>query len=203
MRAIGEKIGVIFDDTHLKSYDLGNGIKLERAESWLAKEGDEETHSKVETNVNHLYTNPQIATVAVENDSYNHKEGDLVFLHYLAYEMFEEFAEINGKQAYLIDQQFVLLTIKNGEYILEPNKYLGEIFINEPPKTTSGIYLTSQESVKDSMKVIITHVPEVGEFKIGDVVIPVDSSHYIINLYGKDYVLLKEDEIVAKYESRT
>lgn len=209
MRAIGNKIGVVFDEDHLKTYNLGNGIKLHRAESWVGKEGDEEGHTKTQSNVNHLETNPQIGWVAMANDNYDLKVGDKVFMHYLAFEEFDEKIEIDGKDCYLIDESFIFFTMKDGEYKMRPNTYLGTIIFEEPPKTTFGIYLTSQEAVKNDLKISITHtpMPTINEYgvlidnvcKMGDVIMPVDRSNYPLTVDDIDYVMLKDTEIVGIY----
>lgn len=209
MRAIGNKIGVVFDEDHLKTYDLGNGIKLERAEAWRAREGDEQTITKMETNVNHLETNPQIGYVAMSNDKYDYKVGDRLFLHYLAYEEFDEKIEIDGNDCYLIDETFVLFSFKNGTYEMRPNAYLGRVVIEEPPKTASGIYLTPQEAVKNDLRITITHVPVEKDndhgvlienlCKVGDEVIPMDRYNYPVKVDGEEYVLLNDTEIVGIY----
>lgn len=209
MRAIGNKIGVVFDDNHLKTYDLGNGIKLHRAETWVGKEGDEEGFTKTESNVNHLETNPQIGWVVMPNDKYDLKVGDKVFMHYLAFEEFEEKIEIDGKDCYLIEENFIFFTMENGEYKMRPNTYLGTIIINEPPKSTFGIYLTSQDAFKNDLKISITHSPipvtnEHGVFienvcKVGDIVMPIDRSNYPLTVDEVEYVMLKDTEIVAIY----
>lgn len=209
MRAIGNKIGVVFDETHLKTYDLGNGIQLERAQAWRAKEGDEESITKVETNVNHLETNPQIGYIAMTNDAYEFEMGDKVFMHYLAYEEFEEKIDIDGKECYLIEESFIFFVIKNGIYEMRPNTYLGRVVIEEPPKTTTGIYLTSQEAVKNDLRISITHVPVEKEnehgilvknvCEIGEEVIPMDKFNYPVKLDGEEYVMLKDTEIVGRY----
>lgn len=213
MKAIRNKIGVVFDDSHLKTYDLGNGIKLERAESWRGKEGDEESITKVESNVNHLETNPQIGLVVMENDNYSYKTGDKVFMHYLAYEEFEEKIEVDGADCYLIDEGHILFTFNpDGGYNMNSDNHLGEVIIEEPPKTTSGIYLTSQEEVKNDLRIKITHTPmevenEYGVLsknicEVGDVVVPIDKSNYPLTVDGKEYVMLRNDEIVGKYATK-
>lgn len=209
MRAIGNKIGVVFDDNHLKEYDLGNGIKIHRAESWIGKEGNETSHTKTQSNVNHLETNPQIGWVGMANDKYDLKVGDQVFMHYLAFEEFEEKIEIDGKDCYLIDESFIFFTMKNGDYKMRPNTYLGTIIIDEPPKSAFGIYLTSQEAVKNDLKICITHtpMPQINDHgvlidnvcKMGDIVMPVDRSNYVLKADEVEYVMLKDTEIVGIY----
>jgi len=200
MKAILNKIGIAFDENHLKSYNLGNGIQLQRAEAWRGREGDDRTNTKMETNVNHLETNPQIGTVIIENDEYPYKKGDVVFMHYLAYETFEDKVEVDGQDVYLIAESFIFFTIVGDELKMKSKHYLGRVKISDPPKTTSGIYLTSLEVVKDDLRVNITHVPgdERKVCEVGEEVIPIDKSNYPIKLGDIEYVLLKEQEIVAK-----
>lgn len=207
MKCINRNIGVVFDETHLKTYDLGNGIKLDRAESWAVREDDGETSSKIATNVNHLEVNPQIGWIAITNDKYPFKVGDKVFMHYLAFEMFEDrIVDEQDREVYFVDANYIFFTIKE-ELEMMPKVYLGIPKIEEPPKTASGIYTTSLEEVKNEMSITITHVPEsvCNDFgitlpmvaEIGDKVVPMDKLNYYIKLDNKEYVVLKEHEIIG------
>lgn len=208
MKCNGRYIGVVFDESHLKSYDLGNGIKLERAESWRAREDDGETNTKLVTNVNHLEVNPQIGWVAITNSEYNFEIGDKIFMHYLAYEMFEDrIVDSEDREVYFVDATYVFFKIKD-ELEMMPNTYLGIPHIEPPPQTASGIFLTSQREVKDELRVTITHEPQSAPNRfgiviprnadVGDVVLPMDRSNYYIKLDDKEYVVLKEHEIIGK-----
>lgn len=207
MKCINRNIGIVFDESHLKTYNLGNGITLERAEAWKVRDDDGETNSKIATNVNHLEVNPQIGWVAITNDKYPFQIGDKVFMHYLAFEMFEDkIVDEEDREVYFVDAGYIFFTIKE-ELEMCPKVYLGIVDIDEPPKTDSGIYLTSLEEVKNEMSITITHAPEIvpNDFgiviprvaEVGDKVVPMDRSNYNIKLDDKDYVVLKEHEIIG------
>lgn len=207
MKCINRNIGIVFDETHLKTYDLGNGISLERAESWKVRHDDGETNTKISTNVNHLEVNPQIGWVAITNDKYPFEIGDKVFMHYLAFEMFEDrIVDEQDREVYFVDASYIFFTM-NEELVMCPSVYLGVVDIDEPPKTESGIFLTSLEEVKDEMSITITHAPEsvANDFgivlpriaEVGDKVMPMDKSNYNIKIGEKDYVVLKEHEIIG------
>lgn len=197
MRALNNKIGVVFDETDKKFFDLGNGIKLERAESWKYREGDEDSYAKVKTNENHLETNPQIAKVIMTNDKYKYKKNDIVFLHYLAFETFEDFIEIDGEDVYLIDDNFILFTITDEGYELPRDAYLGESVIEEAPKTASGIYLTPDEHTKDDLLIRIKYTSSATSHNIGTIVVTIDKSNYPIEVKGEKLFYLKAHEIVG------
>lgn len=206
MNSLNTKIGVTFDETHKKTYDLG-GIQIQRATSWIAREDDGETGTKKETNVNHLETNPQIAFVTLENPNFpQYKKGDKLFLHYLAYEWSDEPVNIDGELFDMVEANNILFKIEGDNFIMCSKSYLGESVIDEAPKTLSGIFLTSAEDQKNPLKVKILHTPNeyhkttdrlLDVAKIGDTVITIDSHNYELEYNSKTYVFLKEDEIVA------
>jgi len=196
MKLLSGKIGVIFDESHLKTYNL-NGIELVRATSWVAREDDGETGTKKETNVNHLETNPQLALLAIENDNFPYKLGDMLFLHYLAYEWSDERVPIGGQDAYLVDGAMVLFTIENGSPVMPEKAYLGELVVEEAPKTSSGIFLTSAEDVQSEFKIKITHTPINSICSVGEVVCSVDKHNYPLVFEGKKYIFIKEDDILG------
>jgi|GEM_PF-3210596 len=206
MLSLNKKIGVKFDESDKKTYNLGNGIELVRATSWLDREDDGEVGTKKMTNVNHLEINPQIATVVIENADFDLKVGDKLFLHYLAYEWSDESVELSGELCDLISIDNVLFKIEDKEYIMRPKCYLGESIIDKAPQTASGIFLSSVEDQKNPLQVKITHTPmDVHEMtgsvldvaKIGDTVITIDSNNYPIVVDGKGYIFLRENEIVG------
>ena len=196
MKLLSGKIGVIFDESHLKTYNL-NGIELVRATSWVAREDDGETGTKKETNVNHLETNPQLGLLAIENENFPYKLGDMLFLHYLAYEWSDERVPVDGQDAYLVDGSMVLFTIENGTLKMPEKAYLGELVVDEAPKTPSGIFLTSAEDVQSQFKIKITHIPESSICEVGEIVCSIDKHNYPVEYDGKKYVFIKEDEILG------
>jgi len=200
MEAINSNIGVVFDEEDKRFFDLGNGVTLERAEAWRFNEGSEEKNTRVETNVNHLEVNPQFARVVVANPNLPYEVGDILFLHYLAYETFEELFELQGEdKVCFIEESYVLFKIKDGQFILPKGVYLAEEVLEDAPKTASGIFLTPFTHTKDDLVIRIKHCPvEAPIYAEGDLVISLDVHNYPIEVYDQKYFVIKEDEIVGK-----
>jgi len=198
MRALGDLIGVVFDEDHKKYFELAGGLKLERAEAWRYREDDGETNTKIETNVNLLDVNPQIATVKIENPDLKYKVGDVLFLHYLAYEEYEDEYPMDGEKVCFIDQRSVIFKFDGDGYLMPPNTYLAHKIIEEAPRTASGIYLTSAENVVEELRVRIAHLPENPIYKVGDEVYTMDKYNYPISVNDQEFFVLREDEIIAK-----
>lgn len=200
MEAINRNLGVVFDEEDKRFFDLGNGITLERADAWRFNEGSEEKNTRVETNVNHLEVNPQFARVVVENPILPYKAGDILFLHYLAYETFEELFELQGEdKVCFIDDSYVLFKIEGDKFILPKGVYLAEEVLEDAPQTASGIFLTPFTHTKDDLVIRIKHCPvEALIYADGELVISLDVHNYPIEVYGQKYFVIKEDEIVGK-----
>lgn len=199
MEAINNNIGIVFDEEDKRFYDLGNGLKLERADSWRFNEGTSDKHTRVETNVNHLDVNPQFGRVVVENTKFPYKSGDIVFMHYLAYEMFEDLFEIQGDdKVCFVDESLILFKIEDKEYILPEGTYLAQEVLHDAPRTSSGIFITPFTHIKDDLMIKITHTPEERIYQKGDVVISIDSNNYPIEVYDEKFFVIKEDEIVGR-----
>jgi co-chaperonin GroES (HSP10) len=81
--------------------------------------------------------------------------------------------------------------------------YLGEQIYTDAIKTDSGIYLTSADKKKETLKIKILHVPKnrtYKEIEIGDVVCTDDDHQYYLTFGGRDYIKLSHNEIAAKFE---
>lgn len=199
MECLNNNIFVRYDLSHNKVFKIGD-LELIRPDAWEVKDDSAEDMTKTESNVNKLHVHPQIATIVKENGKFPYKKGDKVFLHYMAYEWAEQF-EIDGEDCTMIDGEYVLFVIKDGEFIMPEGFYLGEEIFTEGAKTESGIYLTPFDKVKKAMMITITHKPEGDNFvEIGETVLSCDDKQYILNINDKDYVWLKKSEIVAKIE---
>lgn len=198
MNCPNNNIFVKYDLTHNKEFDLGNGVKLIRPDAWHVNDNSLEDTTKTESNVNKLEVHPQIATVVHGNRKFPYHKGDKVFLHYMAFEWAEEF-NIDGEPCTLVDADYVLFVIKDEEFVMPSDYYLGEQVYKEGEKTASGIYLTSQAEVKVAMEIKITHKPANCDFvDIGETVLTVDDKQYVLKINNKEYVWLKKSEIVAK-----
>ena len=200
MRAVNNNLGVVFDEEDKRFFDLGNGVKLERADAWRFNEGTQEKNTRVETNVNHLEVNPQFARVVVENPNLPYKCGDIVFLHYLAYETFEELFTLYGEdKVCFIEESYILFKIEEDKFILPKGVYLAEEVLEDAPQTSSGIFLTPFTHTKDDLVIRIKHCPvEDAIYAEGDLVISLDVHNYPIEVFDQNYFVIKEDEIVGK-----
>lgn len=201
MKCVNNTLFVQFSETHNKEFKVGD-VTLVRPDFWTAVEGDEETHTKVEHNVNKLLTHPQVATVVADNPKYKVKKGDKVFLHYMAKE-WEEKVILDGQEVSKTEGNFIIFVYRNDQFEMVDNTYLGKKVFSEAPKTATGIYLTSDAHKLEPTKVKITHIPEKTEdgyegIVPGTTVISIDANQYVINIDGEEYIKLDASEIVAE-----
>jgi len=192
MKLIGNVLGVEFDKAHNKVLSVGlNGLDIIRADLWIAREDDGFQGSQFSENTNYLETLPQICTVKHPSVNHPYKEGDKLFVHYMAKECAERVDDYE-----VIDADFILFQIMPDEtFDMVDRTYLGEQVYTEEEITPSGIIVSDRK--KDGMKVVITHVPRRAAVKIGQTVITIDDKNYEINYKGKRYIKLVEHEIVG------
>jgi co-chaperonin GroES (HSP10) len=80
--------------------------------------------------------------------------------------------------------------------------FIQEQVYTDAVKTDSGIYLTSQDKKKETLKIKILHVPKnrkLKEVNVGDIVCTDDDHQYYLNYDGRDYIKLHHNEIAAKF----
>lgn len=190
-------IGVEFDMTHNKVYNVG-GIELERPDVWEFENSSySESGTMYQKNTNLKDTNPQIAIVTVPSRELSLAIGDKIFTHYLAINNSEQ---IDGYT--VIATKSVFFQIKGGDFLMMEDVYLGQQVYTELVQTESGIYLTSDEKVKESLKIKLTHVPKNSPyFKVGDTVLTVDDNQYEIDVYGTKHIKLNTWDIAIKIEN--
>jgi len=216
MVTINNNLFVEFDVSHNKVFNLA-GVDLIRPDMWEMSE-DEQGARTFESNVNKLLTHPQVATVKRNaicklRDGFNpdgsekyiekgYAKGEVVFLHYMAKE-WEDKVEFAGEEFSLVGAQHVLFKIEGDKFIMNDGVFLGTWELEDAPKTESGIFLTSSdEKIKNDLAIVITHVPdkcarEYRHVKVGDTVLPMDKNNYVIQYEGKEYVVLKDREIIG------
>ena len=196
MKILHGNIAGKFDEKHNRSFMIGD-LEIVRADLWVAKHGDEETHTTFNENVNYLETKPQIFTVTHPSANHNYKEGDKLFVHYMAYETAERM-----DYGTVISTDFIFFKINEDESIeLVDGLYLAESLYTPEDIRPSGIIIGGGK--KEALKVRITHVPhnkpkhyEEHPVKIGDIVLTIDDKNYEFNyLGGKKYVKLLFSEI--------
>jgi len=197
MRLNSNLIAVKFNTSHNKIVGNGiNGLELIRPDHWINNEDEENEDSltRFEENVNYLETNPQICSVLHQNANCEYREGDALFVHYMAL----EWAEIT-QYGTVIETDFILFQIMpDGELKVVNDTYLGEL-VYEKEEETNGFVVIKEK--KDSLKIKITHVApnhrqEFG-FGVGDTVISIDKNNYAFNYNDKKYIKLTRDEIVS------
>ena len=199
---------VQFDKKHNKVFNVG-GVEIIRPDMWVHTEhGGEETRWMENFNMKDVH--PQIATVGFTTPDY--KKGDKLFFHYMAREADEEY-EINGESYFMVYPYHVFFKIDGDEIIMADDMYLGEQVYTDAVKTDSGIYLTSDEKKKETLKIRILHVPknrstvklpkgfkeEDYKINVGDIVCTEDDSQYYLSYQDRDYVKLHHNEIAAKF----
>lgn len=203
MIMMNNRMSVKFNTDHNKVVGIGlNGIEIIRPDKWLNREAEEndETTSRFDENVNYLETNPQICTVVHANCYLKYREGDKLFLNYMAWEWTE-----TTDHGSIIDTDFIMFQIMDdGSLETVDDLYLGEAIYSEEEKTASGIILLAGK--KDNLMVRITHVPfnhdsESRGFGLNDIIISTDKNNYEFDYHGKKHIKLMFNEIVAKTEN--
>jgi co-chaperonin GroES (HSP10) len=187
---INDWIGIEFDETHNRTINVG-GIQIARPETWVYQEFDDKT--MYENNKDLKATNPQIATILNPNMKYGLQKSDLVFIHYLQY---SSDLVIDGVKYIPFNTIFFKINGKD-DFEMADGILLAKRILVEAPKTNSGIFLSSVETKKEPLKLIITHIPRDSKLKIGDVIVTEDDYQYEINIYDSEYVKITPDWIAA------
>lgn len=189
-KPINDWIGVAFDETHNKTTNIG-GIEIARPDTWVYQEFDDKTMYL--DNKDLKATNPQIASIVNPNSRYGLVVGDLVFVHYLQY---GTSLVIDGVK--YIPFKTIFFKI-NGEddFEMADNTYLANEILVEAPKTSSGIFLSSIETKKEPLRLIVTNAPRNSSIKVGSTIVTEDDYQYSINVYGKEYVKITPEWIAA------
>lgn len=196
MEVVGQKLGVKFHERQNAEYDLGNGIILIGVDSWIHKESDEYNGIQTTENVNKIEVNPQKATIVIAGQDPFFKVGDEIFTHYMAFEL-QELVELDENIS-IIDEEYALFKIENGNIIMRDGYYLGEHIMETELISSTGLILNVVEK-KKNLTVKITHVPcKESQVALNDVIQSIDNFNYQFEYEGKFYVFLKEEEIVAK-----
>lgn len=194
MKMLSDKIIVQFEGDHNKKIGTGIGGKaVLRADLWLNTEAEEsDAPSRFNENENYLETNPQICVVVHPSASLAYKDGDRLFVHYMAWEWREM-----TDDGHVIETDNILFQIMPDEtFIPAKDTYLGEP-VYAQDEEVSGFVISGNK--KDNLRVRLTHLPENNRlFNIGDVVISIDKNNYEFDYWGKRYIKLTHPEMVAK-----
>lgn len=187
-------IGVEFDKEHNNSYKIGD-VTIVRPEMWeFENSSHNESGTMFQKNTNLKETNPQIAVVTTDCEELSLKIGDVVFTHYLAINNAQQIEDLS-----VISTKSVFFQIKGDEFIMMEDIYLGQQVYTDLVKTESGIYLTSDEQKKETLKIKLTHVPKNSMyFSVGDTVLTVDDNQYEIDVYGGKHIKLNTWDIAIK-----
>lgn len=194
MKVLHNRIVVRFDETDKKLFNVG-GVELYRPDEWLHK--SEEGKTTYTENTNYLETKPQRATVTHTNEKYPYQVGDKVFLHYMAHTT-STYAIEETKDAFVFADYVFFTFNEDGTYKMAEGVYFGEQIYSEDEKTPNGIIINVLGHKPKLCQIKLTHVPDDSEFKIGDVILTVDSYQYPANVDGKDYVMVRESEIAGR-----
>lgn len=145
---------------------------------------------KMEENINYLQTAQQTAYVLAENPKFKFKKGDKVIFHYLA---ISYKCTVDGIDGAFIDATDIFFR-DNGEIDMADGYYLCEQLFDDIPQTPSGIFLEHIERKKEChLKVLHGS----GLYQPGDIVFSIDGAQYKFTYEGKEYIKLKEEEIVG------
>lgn len=134
--------------------------------------------------------NPQVCRV-VRGGQF---EGERVFVYYGAYEIAQWVSETEA----LIPERTVFFVI-DGEALHPVNDiYLGQTIWEDGEKTASGIYTTPNGGGMAVCRIRITHVPENStDISVGDVIITIDNSQYILDYGGVKHVKVSKQHIIG------
>jgi len=194
MKVLHKKLVVKFDDLHNKIFKVG-GVELYRTDEWLHR--DEQGKQSFEENCNYLETKPQVAVLRHSNSKYPYQPGDKLFLHYMAH-VTATYANEADKDAF-IDAYYVLFTfMPDGGYKMADGICFAEQLYTEDNVTPAGIIIDVLGHKPKLCQVRVTHAPEESEFKQGELVLTIDANQYPVRVDGKDYIMLREREIVGR-----
>lgn len=202
MRVIGNHILVAFEQKD--KFKLGE-LELQRPEGvYDFDKATDERRFLTDGNINRLEVNPQVATIIASSDKFNVKKGEVVLMHYMAWEWAKEETplDIEGQNVYKTDGDFILGVIRDDQYFPVDNTYFGKRVFLEAPKTESGIYLAPYDKINQASHIKITHLPQVTlreyQFlKEGQIAVTVDDKQYPFMIGEEEYIKLKAEEIVA------
>jgi co-chaperonin GroES (HSP10) len=193
MICVGTNILVEFtEDRTMKN--LGNGVHIHIPERsyYDTVEGSDYT-SRI---TDRKFINPQLAIVKAENENYPHlKIGDMIFLHYGAYEGRYPCKEGGS----FVNAQMIFFKLENNKFIPAEGIFIAKQLFKEAPRTMSGILLTPDVSEKQKCQVEIIAVPEnENVISVGDVVYTIDDHQYVFEYNGDKYVKLSAEYVVSK-----
>lgn len=150
---------------------------------------------KLQFNTDLKETRPQICTVVISNDKYPYKVGERLFTHYMAVETCMDY-DIATMMGY-IDASRVFFAINaDGSLRLADKVFIGDsVVIGEEVSQSGIIYGLGR---KDRLRVRILHTHANSGIDVGDVVMSIDAYNYEFTYEGKQYIMLRKDEIVCK-----
>lgn len=182
MRLTGNNILVKFDPMPTVS-----GLAV--PERYKIQDGDKDENTAYGVTTNRKLINPQVITILK-----GEHEGKRAFVHYGAYEI----AKWPEPEVAFIPEATILFFIEPIQPVY--GTYLGEEVFTQGERTASGIYITPYSEKKEGVLIKITHIPEqggVGNIKVGDTVVTVDSYQYDLRYEGKKYIKLRSTEIIG------
>lgn len=160
-------------------------------ERFMVQDDEEGSHYAVTTD--RRLINPQLVNIL--QDDHHGLTGKKAFVHYGASEVCEW---LDTETAFLKPEMIFFFIEPDGTLTCSPNTYLGETILNETVRTESGIYLTPDGGEIAVCRVRLNRIPaQAHELGIGDEVITIDNSQYMLKYGGRKYVKLKYSEIVA------
>ncbi len=200
MKPAKNKVIVEIDYNHKKVVKLKSGLELIRPDMWEFEPEAGREERKYVQNLNRKDVNPQIAKVKAVYDGCRLRVGQDIFLHYLAVDNAIPIKDIDGKEYSLINENAIFFIIHGeGDFEMMDDIYLGEQ-VYSGGQTESGIWVTPYDKKKETLRVMITHVPKNSRgIRVGDTVLSIDDNQYILEIDGKKYIKLIKEFIVGKF----
>lgn len=191
MKCIGTYLLVEYAEDKLLK-DLGNGIKIHIPERsyFDTVEGSDYTSRITDRKL----VNPQLAIVKAKNPAFDFEVGDMVYLHYGAYETRYPYSE----KEFFVNGAMVFFKWEDG-FNPSPNTFIGKQIFKEAEKSAFGIYLTPETQIKQKCQIAIIATPKDNMgIEIGEVVYTIDDHQDVFNFQGENYVRLDARFIVSK-----
>lgn len=191
IKTIGENFIVKYNKGDIRNYDLGSGIVIEIA---------------AECNMDIRGNSDQVGVIISTPEGHPFfKDGDKVLTHYLASAAGSSFEHDKVEYHKVTPQQMFAKINENDELETGEDIYLCQDIVVEA-KTESGILTTFDGVKKETMKLVVTHVPSLvnknwadEKIKIGDVIMPQDNYNYRFTYNKKEYVKIEQKFIVGVF----
>lgn len=191
---------VKFHDNREVGTGIG-GIPIIRPDKWLQR--DEDGRQVFEDNKNGLETKPQICTVIASNPKYPYSVGDVIFVHYMAFEVAQN-GDIVDNTGFIIADYVFFTILEDGNIKMADSIYIGEQ-VYTPEKATESGLIYDIGGKKETMQIMLTNVPDnlpkwhtEKPFEVGDLVISCDPYNYEFAYNKRKLIRLTYNEIACK-----